>query len=330
MRLEVDAELRIGVPWDLTPRRYTTIVATTLLRREGEMVRRGPVYEGLASSSEGGAHGWEDETGALVIARLYEEAADFHEGRALAKRGGRYGYVDRSGVEVIPPVHLAASPFSRGRALVLTEARDARILDRDGRVLVHVPGTLDFGTFYVAEERIRIARGGRVGFLDLDGRDAVPCVYDAADHGFASGRARVRRGDRWGFVDRDGLEVVPCRYVAAENFLPSGHARVAREGGWGLIDLGGREVVPCRYLDVGRVSEGRVRVSRGFERRGDVTFGRTGYVDLEGNEVVPCVYEDGTDFADGRATVRLRGDDDSVRLLRIDRQGVVIEDPATA
>lgn len=281
----------------------------------------GPLREGRAFYRDGDRYGFLDAEGRVAIAARFEEGANFHEGRALAKVGGLYGYIDTDGRDVVRPTYVHASQFFEGRALVMTPSREPLVIGLDGETLLRVESRIDDASWFVSEGCVRIRRAGGVGFLDLDGRERVPCIYEEAEAYFAMGLVRVKRGGRWGFASTDGVEVIECAFTGAENFMPEGFARVARGAGWGLVDRTGRVVVPCRYLDVGRAYEGRVRVCLPPTRDADEWYNRNGYCDLEGTEVVACVYELAGDFVDGRAEVQEKRADGTTRTFRIDRDG---------
>jgi hypothetical protein len=57
---------------------------------------------------------------------------------------------------------------------------------------------------------------------------------------FKEGRGRVRFG-KWGFVDKEGKEIVPLVYEAAEDYK-DGKARVKKNGEWFYIDYNGNRI----------------------------------------------------------------------------------------
>lgn len=91
---------------------------------------------------------------------------------------------------------------------------------------------------------------GKYGFLDQDGKLAVPAVYDAvenfsdmttyteADQLFA-----VKKEDRWGFVDGHNNTVIPFIYEEVAPFS-FGVTMAKKAGNWGLIDTKNTVIVP--------------------------------------------------------------------------------------
>jgi hypothetical protein len=286
----------------------------------------GPLVEGRAWFRDGDRFGYLDEGAEVVVPARYDDAADFHEARAGVRLGARYGFVDPQGREVIPPAFVRVGRFEAGRALVMRADREVWFIDREGAELFRAACQFEECSFYFSAGRARVQRGGRCGYIDLDGHEVVACVYDDAGFVFAHDRARVMRGGRWGFVDREGHEVVPPRYGAAEDFGSGGLGAYARVmlGGVGLVDVWGRELVPCEYVAVGCFREGRAMVQREGYRDRDDAWAAVGFIDESGAEVIPCRYESATDFEGGRAVVTTKGPTGELRRFVIDRDGAEV------
>lgn len=268
---------------------------------------QGPLREGRAWFFEGGRYGFMDAEAEVIVPAELEEASDFHEGRALAKRGGRYGFIAPDGRAVVPCRYRRASTFGGGRALVQEDDGSLWLIDPEGAVIAPCPTALDDWTGLWDEGRMRIRRAGRYGYLDGDGREAVPCRYADAHLRFWSGLAGVCRDGLWGFVDRDGREVIAPRYSWVEPFFEGvGTACVMRDGWYGRVDPDGRERVACTWASpVGRFCEGRARVDLGAlvdpgrDGAGTLAAAQIGFVDEDGVVVIPCRYETATDFTAG-------------------------------
>lgn len=166
------------------------------------------------------------------------------------------------------------------------------------------------------------------GFMDWNGNEVIPCVYDQVD-GFKGGYARVCRDSKWGLLDIKGNEVVACGYsdigVCAEGLVcvekegkwgyvdietgkelviglydyvyifSEGIARVERSDRYGFIDKYGREIAPCIYKASGFFREGLAVVNKD---------GKVGYIDNTGKVAIPFVYDGASDFIDGFAPVK--------------------------
>jgi len=58
---------------------------------------------------------------------------------------------------------------------------------------------------------------------------------------------------KYGFMDKEGVEVIPCIYDDAGNF-EEGIVEVKKNGMWGIIDKAGRERLPFIYEDIDDIS----------------------------------------------------------------------------
>jgi TPR repeat protein len=134
-------------------------------------------YEGgLAALSAEGQYFYVNEQGESAPVVTYDNGADyFVEGRARTVREGKVGFIDRQLRLVIPPRYDWAFPFEGGRALVC-----------EGCARERSPG----------EEHSSMV-GGTWGYIDTQGKEAVPIRYTCEELPEIGGRSewcRVRDG----------------------------------------------------------------------------------------------------------------------------------------
>lgn len=148
---------------------------------------------------------------------------------------------------------------------------------------------------------------GLSGFINEKGEESIPCKYQDA-YGFSEGLAGVETEGGWGFINKDGEEIVPCKYEEVHNFS-EGLAGVKSKEGWGFINKDGEESIPCKYQRINGFSEGLAGVK---------SEDRWGFINKDGEEIIPCKYEDIFGFWNGNktASVRLNGD-----WIAIDKTG---------
>ncbi len=180
-----------------------------------------------------------------------------------------------------------------------------------------------------------VRKGGKYGYLDLSGKEAVPCIYDRINE-FSEGLAVVETGywlrDLWeaekmGIVDKSGKEAVPFIYNRIWKFS-EGLAPVLKGVMCGYIDKNGEEALPLIYEGALGFSEGLASVCKNsqwgyidksgkeiipfeYDLTREFSEGlapvcknlKWGYVDKEGKEVFPCIYVDALGFSEGLAAV---------------------------
>ena len=67
----------------------------------------------------------------------------------------------------------------------------------------------------------RKCRGGRYGFVDLDGVQVAPYIYSLASN-FREGRAIVAKNNKMGAIDNNGAKVIPVIYKTLEFDIDTG------------------------------------------------------------------------------------------------------------
>lgn len=153
----------------------------------------------------------------------------------------------------------------------------------DGRIIV--PNRyLYVDRFYGAYCRVW-SDDSLAGLIDTNGREVVPCQYDAVDHP-SEGRIAVVRGGLSGFTDLQGNLIIPARYANASSFS-EGRASVAV-----ILDS---FTVLCTYIDtLGTPLFDPIYQSALPYRDGYAAvyrYDRWGMIDREGNQVLPNIYE---------------------------------------
>lgn len=108
-----------------------------------------------------------------------------------------------------------------------------------------------------------VERDGLYGYFDAKLNQVTPFWYESADEKFCCGRALVKRNGKFGFIDIFGKETIPCEYDGAYSFWDY-LACVEKDGFWGIINIDGEAVVPCTYGYLCVLGNGRILIkSRG-------------------------------------------------------------------
>lgn len=149
------------------------------------------------------------------------------------------------------------------------------------------------------------------GYVDKDGNEVVPCIYEEAEP-FSEGMARVGKGGKFGYIDTDGRRVVPCEYDYAYSFS-EGLGKVMIGNKYGLVDRNGKEVLPCEYHSIYQFYEGFAISVKTYslgitDKDGKELFAyKFGFVDKLGDIVAPCRYDEAYPFSEGMAAVAKDG-----------------------
>ena len=284
----------------------------------------GSFSEGLAAICKKGKWGYIDKGGNEIIQCIYDGADSFSQGLAMVIINGEYnvidkcgnkiipnthtlvyllshhaisegfiavkdiknlkcGFINAKGKEVIPCIYTHVNRFSEGLAMVRIEAKSERTKEIEKK--------LDSWCVCdsIKAEFISMCYEGPCGFIDRNGNEVIPCIYDDASD-FSEGLAVIVKNGKYGFIDKNGNEVIPCIYDDASDFS-QGMARVKKRDKYGFIDRYGNQIIPCIYE--------RESIATILEVEGDFIWnkknGKFGFINKNGKEVVPCIY----DYASG-------------------------------
>jgi hypothetical protein len=195
----------------------------------------------LERKNSGEKVGFIDATGAFKIPPTFDEALPFSEGLAAVRVGEKWGFIDTGGKIAIEPKFEATFYFREGVGVVMTDSKPAwALIDKTGNVIA----SIDYVDL-IADGRVPAARGEKRGFLDLQGKVAIPFVYDGVN-AFSGGLAAVEKGEKWGYVDRDGNLVIPPKFDQAGPF-GNGLAPTKLGKQSGFIDKSGKFVFSLAF-----------------------------------------------------------------------------------
>ena len=177
-----------------------------------------------------------------TIDRLRNDSSlRFYNQRAVFSHNGRYGYINSQYKVVIEPNYSFADNFILGYALVkrvFPDGEKATIIDVDGNIKYE--RWFDFiggnesaillkneKTFYViSRSNFSIIKE----YLDanFDGKGELIPVHQ-----------HIGVDDMYGFIDKEGTEIIPLIYDYVRNFASNKMATVKRFGEYNLVDTSG-------------------------------------------------------------------------------------------
>lgn len=255
-----------------------------------------------------------DTLGRQLFPPVFQNAHPFTDGFAPVRRYDRWGIIDTLGNEIItiqhenltiPDHYTLFAGDSLGMALYALPHGNNQTKNNQLTPPYYFPATA------VSENRIGVYRDGKQGFLNLQGDEIIPCIYDEIGL-FSHGRAFVRKGDSCGIIDTLGNIILPLQY---QDRTPKGMkyvyydslALVEQNGRLGFVDLQGNLAIPFYFQEAYNFSEGLAAVRKD---------GFWGYVDTHGDIFLPFIFDIASPFRYGRADVYFQG-----RYHAIDRKG---------
>ncbi len=223
----------------------------------------------------------------MIISPQYDEANPFQDnGLAIVSVDGRSGAIDRRNQYRVKPKFDSISPFTEGRAIAID--RDGfKVIDEQGSVLT--AKAYSFISPYRDGLAMASAPGsaaGPYGYLNLQGGEAIPFVYESAGD-FKDGKAVVKVKDgEYALIGRDGnrLHTYNLEYAGG---LGEGLLTFKREKGgkYGYMNEQGEVVIAPQYVFAQPFRDGRAVVNMEWDL-GD----RYGLIDPKGEYVLKPQY----------------------------------------
>lgn len=194
--------------------------------------------EGLASVKLNGKWGFIDKSGSEVIPHKFDDVDNFSESLARVKLNGKWGFIDMKGNFTVNPIYDFVGNFSDGFAEVSIKEK-AGYIDKTGEVKIPLIYFLT-KPFYKGIAAARF-KGGKYAFINKKGENLSPHKYDIiAD--FHEDLARVIVDGKYGFVDLNGKEVIPAIYENSQSSFIKGKALMKLNGEWFHIDRKGNRI----------------------------------------------------------------------------------------
>jgi hypothetical protein len=188
--------------------------------------------------------------GRFFIENMVNE--DFSHGKIRIKKNGKFGYADIGGNIVIAAEYDEASKYADNHAYARKDSL-WYFFDAMGQVLFkthHVP------VGEIAEGLIQVTDGKKYGYLDMQGKVAIPIQFDYQfelkapfSEGLAVFQQKTADGAlKMGYIDKRGKVVVEPEFEYAFA-IKNNHALIFRDGKYGCIDKTGKWIVDAKYLN---------------------------------------------------------------------------------
>jgi hypothetical protein len=253
----------------------------------------------------GDKFGFIDKTGKMVVPMKYDFAWGFVDGLARVRKNGIDGcFIDNRGNEIIScDYDIEDREFHDGLIRILTNRWG--FLRRDGKVIV-APKFYDASEF--SEGLARVEIGGKMGYIDTEGKYAIKPKFLNKALDFKEGLAAVKEKEKWGFIDKAGNCVIKPKYENAYSFH-DGLASVEFGGKWGSIDKTEQIKIPFNYAEAMVLDNVNSTVEKEYpEGLYPIKVDeKTGYKNRNGEIVIKPMFTEAYVFHEGIAFVSIGG-----------------------
>jgi hypothetical protein len=185
--------------------------------------------EGLILIRKDNEWGFVSEQGHLTIANRYQEAKDFHNGMGAVKLNGKWGFINAEDQIEIQPIYDEVESFQNGLALVRREGKFG-LIDLNGVFVLE----LDYDKMTRSDSHILLEKDGLFGLAASNGvlvrSPQFSSIQAKNNHHFI-----VARHGKYGVLDIQGKDILSTSYDMIKQF---GDSFIAMERqGWTWLDL---------------------------------------------------------------------------------------------
>lgn len=152
-------------------------------------------------------------SGEKVIPQIFDniELANSLGGDILIYNNGKYSLCSSTGESILPFQFEYIREPSDGIQIVKISNGNFKLIDPKGNIKEVGGEPYEICGDMTGSYVVRIKRNGKYGFIDINGVEIIPCMYDDAKD-YMYGYAKVKRNGKWGCVSELCIEVIPCIY----------------------------------------------------------------------------------------------------------------------
>ena len=206
-----------------------------------------------------------DSNGKLITDFIYDDISGdypyFSEGLAWCKKDGKWICVDRNGKIKFDKKVDDEGTFVNGKS-VFGEHKKYGIIDKCGNIQL-MP---QYDRIYISDiDSVYIViKNGKMGAMNASFKPIIAPIYDWLNVG-ENGFFTAQKDGKYGFLDSEGKMAIPFKYDNADTFKENvGLACVELNGKYGYVNTIGEETIPLIYDQVYRFEDsGYAMVKRG-------------------------------------------------------------------
>lgn len=301
------------------------------------------MHEKRAPVRQGNKWGYINNKGEQIIPYTFEKAYRFGDGLAAVAISNKLGFIDTLGNMIIQPNYDVTWTYFKdgicdvelnGKKLtintkgeIIENTKDKVVkkellifqdknkkygLENNDKSIV-VEGKYD-ELKKAGEGFFKFKSGEKWGFLNSNGEEIIPALYDNIETGFINGNIWVIKNERVGQIDSTGKTKIDFIYQDAKFITNQGLTVVKKDDKFGILDSVGNILVPVEYTYIEKYILKNQKLIY-FKKDG-----KYGYFNLDGKVAIQAIYDDADSFVDGVAKVKI-----GKRKFKINEFGKEIE-----
>jgi TPR repeat protein len=214
-------------------------------------------------------------------------AADGEDGPrcSIVRKDGKEGILLENGKWLFEPTVDEIWRFENGYAPFRQDGHEGYI-DADGRIAI--PAIYDWAGCFGTANVGQVERGGKNGLVRSNGDIAVPLEYEGVEWMPEMDAFRLTQGGKNGLWRADGSPWLACEWDEFSVLVRDRLLAVKRGKKWGVLDWQGKERLPVEFQTIELVDEDGEEENCWLEVKRN---GRVGLCDEHGQVLVPTDYQ---------------------------------------
>jgi len=248
--------------------------------------------EGFANVEISGKFGFIDKEGNEITKLQFDHVQSFKEGLACVELNKKSGYIDKTGKVKIDLIYYIANSFENCKAVVCNYNGEWKIIDKNGNDAFKLKREYDWIKPF-KEGLAQVKFEGKFGFIDFNGNEVLPVIYDYVDYFDDCFRASLNKLDC--LLDKNGNQLISFKYSFI-HLLIEGVRKVGLNSKYGFIDDKYQESIPIIYDDTHTFNDGLCGVK---------LEDKWGYINKQNEIVIPFIYDYAGDFYCGHGKIEI-------------------------
>lgn len=233
--------------------------------------------KGVAVVKKKGRFGVINKDNEIILPFNYDYCSQDFLGNFIVRKNELCGYFSLNGKEMMPVKYKRIQALNKDTFLVNERGQYKIIKDNNE---VNLP-QVDEVMVYKESNVLVIARNGKYGMIDYNGREIMKCKYDFFRGEMDGYSFSAILGGKWGIVDNQGNVIVD--FLFDEIYGDSGNLILAKlDGKYGFIDRNCEIVIPFKYDYANNFKNGIAPVCINY---------RWGIIDINDKILIECKFQ---------------------------------------
>lgn len=211
-----------------------------------EMDLIGTFSEGFFLVKQNAKYGYANKLGRVLIKPAYEDARPFKNKQAAVKKDGKWGVIDYANKFLLKP-EFDNIVVGQGNYYAITQRDKTYFYDFGLKKITEEA----YEKIYAEDtiHAVRVKKDGKFSYYNPVAKSYLTTEkFDGAE-AYEKGFAVVTKASKMGVLDVNGKQLLPCQYdaVVYDQFQNKAIFRTVQNGKEGIADASGKVIIPNEY-----------------------------------------------------------------------------------